>query len=77
MGSITVWLVSSFLSLDKAALQHANNNILSCLVKVKSNLVELETSCTVILPPPVSGLLLIYWLFCLVQIIGSSTRRTN
>ena len=48
---ITEWLVSSYTSLDLAAYK---NNIFSSLVK--SSLVKLETSCTVILPPMVSVL---------------------
>ena len=44
-GSITVQLVSSFISLVSAASVHT-----------KSSLVKLETSCTVILPPMVSVL---------------------
>ena len=52
-GSITVQLVSSFTSLESAATQRTKN-IFSLLVK--SNLVKLETSCTVIIPPTVSVL---------------------
>ena len=51
-GSITVWLIPSFTSLDSTAPLHTNNNIFPFLVK--SNLVQLETSCTVILFPTVS-----------------------
>ena len=53
-GNITEWLVSSFTSLDSTASLHTENNIFSLLVK--SSLVKLETSCTVILPPMVSVL---------------------
>ena len=55
--SITEQLVSSFTSLDSAASLHTKNNIFSCLVK--SSLVKRETSCTVILPPTLSVLLII------------------
>ena len=55
-GSITDWLVSSFICLDSAASQLTKNSIFSSLVK--SNLVKLETSCTVILPPMVT----VHWL---------------
>ena len=40
-GSITVWLVSSFTSLDSTASLHTNNNIFSVLVK--SSLVKVES----------------------------------
>ena len=54
-GSFTVRLVSSFTSLDLAAsLGRYKNMIFSSLVK--SSLVKLETSYTVVLPPTVSGL---------------------
>ena len=53
-GSITVRLVSSFSSLDSTASQHTKNHIFYFLVK--SNLVKLETSCTVIILPRVSVL---------------------
>ena len=54
-GSVTVRLVSSFTSLDLAAsLGRYKNMIFSSLVK--SSLVKLETSYTVVLPPTVSGL---------------------
>ena len=46
-GSIIVRLVSYFTSLDSAASLHTKKTILSSLVK--SSLVKLETSCTVIL----------------------------
>ena len=50
-GRITVWLVSSFTSLDSTWSLHPNNNIFSPFVK--SNIVKLETNCTVMLPPMV------------------------
>ena len=48
-------LVSSFTRLNSTALLHTNNNIFSFWIK--SNLVKLETSHTVILPP----MLIILW----------------
>ena len=51
-GSVTVRLVSSFTSLDSARSLCTKNNIFPFLVK--SSLVKLEISCTVILPPMVS-----------------------
>ena len=53
-GSITVLLVSSFTSMGSTASIHTNNNTFSFLVK--SSLVKLETSRTVILFPTVSDL---------------------
>ena len=53
-GSITVWLVYSFTSLDSAASLHTKNHIFSSLAK--SSLVKQETSCTVILPSMVNAL---------------------
>ena len=53
-GYTTLLLVSSFTSLDLAASLHKNDRTFSCLVK--SNLAELETSHTVILPPSMSVL---------------------
>ena len=47
-GSFIVLLVSSLTSLDSTASLHNNNHIISFLVK--SNLFNLETNCTVILP---------------------------
>ena len=43
--TLTVWLISSFTSLDSTASLHTKNNIFSYLVM--STLVKLETSCTV------------------------------
>ena len=42
VGSITVWLASSFTGLDSVVAVHTNSNIFSCLVK--SNPVKLEIS---------------------------------
>ena len=48
-GSIAVWLVPSFTSMNSTASLHTNNNIFSFLVSFI--LVKLKTSWTVILPP--------------------------
>ena len=53
-GRFTIRLVSSFTSLDSTASLHTNDHIFSFLVE--TNLVTLETSRTVILPPTVSFL---------------------
>ena len=53
-SSITVWQVSSLTRLDSTASLLRNNNIFSSLVI--SNLVNLETHCTVILPLAMSVL---------------------
>ena len=69
-ASITVWLVSSFISWDSTASLHTNNTISSFLVK--SSLIKLETSCTDILPPMVSVL----WQMCpFVEQINLSLNR--
>ena len=54
-GKYQCRLVSSLTSLDSTASLHTNNRIFSFMVK--SNLVKLETSRTVILPPPMIVLL--------------------
>ena len=48
-GSFTAWLISSLTRLNSTASLHTNNNILSLLVK--SDLVKMETSHTVLIPP--------------------------
>ena len=53
-GSITVRLVSYLTGLNPVVSVHTNNNILSCLVK--STAVQLESICTLKLPPIVSVL---------------------
>ena len=47
---MTKWLVSSLAGLDSITSLHTNNNMCSSLEESKP--VKLETSCTVILPPP-------------------------
>ena len=52
-GIITVWLFSNLTSLASPASLHTNKHIISVLVK--SNVVNLETRCKVILPPTGGG----------------------
>ena len=64
-------MVPSFTSLDSAALLHTKNNILSSLVK--SSLVKVETSCTMILPPTAS--ILCRWLLREREVISEREER--
>ena len=61
-GSITVCLVSSLTRLDLT--KYENMLLFVYSEAVESNLVKLETSCTVILPPTVS---VVYFMMSLLQ----------
>ena len=63
-GRITEWLVSSLTRLD---LTKEENILFVCNETVKSNLVKLETSCTVILNPTVSALCFSRRRYCLLN----------
>ena len=68
-GCITVWLFSSFTVMNLSTSLHTNKHL--CWILVKSNLVKLEASHTVILSPAVSALCL-YLFKCRGLVILSS-----